>query len=718
MTAPKHFDLNIQRVLEDWGVHSALREVIANALDEHALTNTKEVDIFKDTTGRWHVRDYGRGLKYKHLTQNENQEKQSRPDLVIGKFGVGLKDALATFDRRNIKILVTSRHGDITITKSTKHGFSDITTLHAVINEPTDPEMVGTEFVFEGVKDKEMAAAKEFFLRFSGEETLETTSHGSVLQKGKQKVARIYITGLRVAEEQNLLCSYNITAVNAAIRKALNRERMNVGRTAYVGRIKDVLLACRTERVAQLLVEDLQHIERGTAHDELSWIDVQVHACKLLNAKDNVIFVTAEDLVQSKDMVDHAIKDGHRKVLIPDSHREKLKSVTDYRGKPIRILDTYTKEWNESFTFEFLSEKDLTPRERAIFKQTGAIFKLIGGKPRTIKAVLISRTMRMESFNHREACGIWEPDKHRIIIKRDQLKDLRLYAGTLLHEIAHATSGASDVSAEFEHAPNGPAWRGRQELCLMPPARQRFAAAPEICRPPKALPPYFQAVTGGTENADKGDMNVNSVSSNLETYIESILGSTGSGTSASGATGSSATSVDSSSQESSAQLSPFASILSQLQQMQESSPTEYQQVTSQISTNLQSAAQTASADGDTSQASELNQLATDFQNASQNNTLPNIQDLAQAIGGGGGHHHHMWSSSADSTSSSSGSGSTSSGSSSTSSSSDSTGSSSGSNMLSQLMSMIFGNNTSASQTNDQLNPLSIIENTLNGATQS
>jgi hypothetical protein len=53
-----------------------LRKVLANALDEQALTKTKDVAISKDEQGRWHIRDYGRGLKYEHLTQNENQEKQ------------------------------------------------------------------------------------------------------------------------------------------------------------------------------------------------------------------------------------------------------------------------------------------------------------------------------------------------------------------------------------------------------------------------------------------------------------------------------------------------------------------------------------------------------------------------------------------------------------------------------------------------------------------
>jgi hypothetical protein len=450
MTPPKKFDLNIEKVLQDWDVQDALREVIANALDEQALTKTKDVEISKDNAGRWHVRDYGRGLKYEHLTQNENQEKQSYPNLVIGKFGVGLKDALATFDRRKITILIRSKHGDITITKSTKHGFEDITTLHAVINDPSDPTLVGTEFIFEGVKDADIAGAKDFFLKFSGDKTIETTQYGQVLDKGKSTVARIYITGLRVAEEPNFLCSYNITSVNAAIRKALNRERTNVGRTAYAERVKAILLDCKQQQVAQLLVSDLKNFEAGTSHDELTWIDVQVHACKLLNATGNVIFLTPSQLIDAKAMVDRAQSDGHTIITIPESVRDKIHNLNDNDGTPIRDLDTYAAEWNDSFEFTFIKEEDLTKQERQIFSQTTRILNLIGGKPKIVREILISSTMRIEAFNHQEAAGIWEASNGRIIIKRDQLQNLIDYAGTLLHETAHAISGATDISLQFE----------------------------------------------------------------------------------------------------------------------------------------------------------------------------------------------------------------------------------------------------------------------------
>jgi len=45
----KKFDLNIEKILEDWEVHHAIREVVANAIDEQFLTKTKDIQIYKDS---------------------------------------------------------------------------------------------------------------------------------------------------------------------------------------------------------------------------------------------------------------------------------------------------------------------------------------------------------------------------------------------------------------------------------------------------------------------------------------------------------------------------------------------------------------------------------------------------------------------------------------------------------------------------------------------
>lgn len=59
MSARK-FDLNIEKILENWEVHHAIREIIANAMDEEILTGCKPLRIFKDDKRRWRIRDYGR----------------------------------------------------------------------------------------------------------------------------------------------------------------------------------------------------------------------------------------------------------------------------------------------------------------------------------------------------------------------------------------------------------------------------------------------------------------------------------------------------------------------------------------------------------------------------------------------------------------------------------------------------------------------------------
>lgn len=47
----KKFDLNIEKVLEDWEIFHGLREVIANAIDEQLLTKTDDIRILKDRKG-------------------------------------------------------------------------------------------------------------------------------------------------------------------------------------------------------------------------------------------------------------------------------------------------------------------------------------------------------------------------------------------------------------------------------------------------------------------------------------------------------------------------------------------------------------------------------------------------------------------------------------------------------------------------------------------
>lgn len=446
----KEFDLNIEKILENWEVYHAIREIIANALDEQILTNTKDISIYKSNDGWWHIIDFGRGLNYHHLTQNENEEKLTN-DKLIGRFGVGLKDALATLYRHGIKVQIISKYGIITLKEASKSGFDDIITLHAQIAPPQNPNMVGTDFCLLGCNVDDIEKAKSLFLTFSGKNILEKNAYGEVIENSTN-TADIYINGVKVAEESNFLFSYNITSLTAQLKKALNRERTNVGRSAYTGRIKDILKACSSEKVIDALVEDLQQFGSGNRHDELSWNDIAMHASiKMNQLHKDTTFVTTSDLQNKPSLIDEMQRSGYNPVVVPDNIISKME---DYNtgaksGETLTTANQYIKDEKERFVPVEIDINALTVYEKEVYNITDSILKLIGGKPKNVKKiVIVEKIYESELFN--ETLDLWIAGENKILIKRKQLKSLEQYAGTLLHECAHAISGADDVSHDFE----------------------------------------------------------------------------------------------------------------------------------------------------------------------------------------------------------------------------------------------------------------------------
>lgn len=445
----KKFDLNMEEVLEAWGVADATREIIANALDEQALTDTDEINIYEDGEGCWHIRDYGRGLRHHHLTQNEDEEKLRNPNKVIGKFGVGLKDALATFYRNGVEVTIHSPHETIRVEKVPKADFDEIETLHGLIYPP-EKDIEGTDVVLDGITADQIDRAKQNFLRFTDEKILEETKFGDVYAKPSSKDSRIYVNGLKVANEENFLFSYNITKTTKQVRDALNRERSNVGRTAYSSRVKDILRECETTEVAQRLVDDFENFTDGTTHDEVNWKSIRLHAVKLLNARDDVVFATVDEQNSKADLLNSAIREGYRVVTVPENISNEIQDEEDAKGNRLRNVGTYLEEYNESFEYEWVNEEELTEDERKVWNRRDEILDLLEEPP--VEEIRVSETIRMTERGEM-ANGVWNRNERRIVIRRQQLNSLRAFASTLLHEVAHPRSGgASDLTRRFEDA--------------------------------------------------------------------------------------------------------------------------------------------------------------------------------------------------------------------------------------------------------------------------
>jgi hypothetical protein len=442
----KKFDLNIEHVLENWEVEHAVREIIANALDETALSGCRDIEIAKDPSGRWTIRDFGRGLRIEHFTMNENVEKLAGKGGVIGKFGVGLKDAVATLNRHGIAFGAESAYGQFRVEESGKVGFDGIRTLHVdFASGPAGFE--GTRFLFENLPDDSVARAKALFLRFSNIRSLETVAFGQILERSVDGGA-VFIHGVKVSEEPNFLFSYNITSLTDALRKRLNRERTNVGRVVYADRIKTMLRDAKSEAVLSKLVEQAEARGHGEVFDEMKWIEVAQKALAVMSGRKRVIYVTESEALEEHDILDHARRDGYIVTIVTELEKAKLIGAQDRDDRTIFVGD-YRRSYNESFNYDFVDFADLHSDERNILGRASGILACAGVPPHESPRVLISETMR---FDADATLGVWDASLDAIVIRRTQLHSLEAFAGTLLHEVVHARTGFCDISREFEEA--------------------------------------------------------------------------------------------------------------------------------------------------------------------------------------------------------------------------------------------------------------------------
>jgi hypothetical protein len=370
---------------------------------------------------------------------------------VIGKFGVGLKDALAVLYRHGVEVTIHSRHNTFTVEEAAKVEFEDVETLHALVQPPEHPGLEGTSVVLDGVNEGDVELAKENFLRFSDEVLIEETAFGEVYENAGDE-ANIYVTGLRVATEPAFMFSYNITNTTKRIRDALNRERSNVGRSAYTPRVKKILQECKSENIAERLVSEFERFEEGTEREELGWKPIRLHAAKLLNAQKEVVFTTVEEQREQRDLVDHARQDGYDVVTVPENIRDELRNVSDVEGNEMRDINVYGTEYEESFQYEWVAEEDLTEDERAVWRLRFDIIDLLDDPPH-VEEMRVSETMRITGGEDWKTQGTWQPLEQRIVIHRPVLQGPTNFAAILLHEFAHPKSGnAPDQTRKFERA--------------------------------------------------------------------------------------------------------------------------------------------------------------------------------------------------------------------------------------------------------------------------
>lgn len=210
------------------------------------------------------------------------------------------------------------------------------------------------------------------------------------------------------------------------------------------------MLSSKKKEVVEILAKDLTNINKGTAHDELTWIDVQEHSVKILNQQGKYLFITSTEAMQHPDMIDHARDSRHEVITIPENLKSKIQGIKDMAGNPIIDIDQFVENYNNSFEYNFIDPEKLTAKEKSVYQYTARILDLFGKMPKKVKHIKISSTMRKDFFEERETLGCWDYKARSIVLSRKALKSLSSYSGTLIHELIHAETGYSDVTRAFE----------------------------------------------------------------------------------------------------------------------------------------------------------------------------------------------------------------------------------------------------------------------------
>ena len=125
-------DLNIKDIDNNWTINDAIRELVANAIDEHIIANiSNSVKItYNNQTKTLIISDEGRGIKSVHFTENINKEKINNPN-VFGKLGINLKNAIAVLVNNHINVIIKSDFGIYTPIISAKQGIIEqLPTIH------------------------------------------------------------------------------------------------------------------------------------------------------------------------------------------------------------------------------------------------------------------------------------------------------------------------------------------------------------------------------------------------------------------------------------------------------------------------------------------------------------------------------------------------------------------------------------------------------------
>ena len=437
------FDLNIQNILNDWTVSDAIREIIANAIDEAILTNTNQPMISYDQNNKILViSDFGRGISIEKFTQNENSEK-TNCNQMIGKFGIGLKDAIAVLFNNNKKIIFNSPYGSFKPILLNKVGINqEIQTIHITYN-PIKKIEIGTTVIIENIDENEYLFAIDNFLIYSKRDLIFKCDNGEIFNRNIS--SEIFLNGMKISNDGDFLFSYNITNPNAKLRSSINRERKMLSRDAYrnsiISLLQKTIINKANLEIGIWISNYIINNHNNTKNNEWSYIDIKKLVVSHTTKK---VLLGCKMFKTNPAYETYAINDGYSIIWIGINDYNSFLDDSEYK---VYTLDYWGNKYVSDYKAVIIDINDLEEFEKSNWLWAKDKLELISQKWPEFKYVY-SKFKLLIIDKHPNALGITSMNKIEIV--RMVLKNKRVLFNTLIHEYCHAISNSPDASIKFE----------------------------------------------------------------------------------------------------------------------------------------------------------------------------------------------------------------------------------------------------------------------------
>lgn len=211
-------DLNVSLGLcPHLSVNDALCELVMNALDA-APTSVPEFATQGPSTVV--LRDQGPGLALESFTVGRTHGDGK----VVGRFGLGLKDAVAVLMRNHARVEIASQLGSYCF--EVRQGALGTQTIHV---RQREADGTGTCITVSNLQRaaQSVDAVQALFLCWSQPELLHSSGGVDVLQSPKQsgkQRGKLFVNGVAVTPPQPLFLSYNFKTATLDQRMACDRD--------------------------------------------------------------------------------------------------------------------------------------------------------------------------------------------------------------------------------------------------------------------------------------------------------------------------------------------------------------------------------------------------------------------------------------------------------------------------------------------------------------